>query len=57
MGLPDVITAAEVLVALIEAGIALVEGQGLLVHDPRQATSRREWTLSRRAQQLAKEPV
>jgi uncharacterized protein (TIGR02391 family) len=45
----------EILVALIEAW-AWLDGQGLLVHDPRQATSQGGWTLSRRAQQLAKEP-
>jgi uncharacterized protein (TIGR02391 family) len=45
----------EILVALIEAW-AWLDGQGLLVHDPRQATSGGGWTLSRRAQQLAKEP-
>jgi len=45
----------EILAALIEAW-AWLDGQGLLVHDPRQATSRGGWTLSRRAQQLAKEP-
>src|SRR6185437_8584333 len=45
----------QILVALLEAW-AWLEGQGLLVHDPRQAAPRGEWTLSRRAEQLAKEP-
>lgn len=45
----------EILVALIEAW-AWLQGQGLLLHDPRQATSGGEWTLSRRAQQIAMEP-
>ena len=53
--IPDELSWEDLRAALIEAW-AWLEGQGLLVHDPRQATSRGEWTLSRRAQQLAKEP-
>ena len=44
----------EIMVALIEAW-AWLEGQGLLVRDPRQNRSQ-DWRLSRRAEQLAKEP-
>jgi uncharacterized protein (TIGR02391 family) len=44
----------ELTIALLEAW-AWLEGQGLLVRDPRQNTSL-DWRLSRRAEQLAKEP-
>ena len=45
----------ELTIALLE-GWAWLEGQGLLVRDPRQNTSQ-DWRLSRRAEQLAKEPA
>jgi Protein of unknown function (Hypoth_ymh) len=44
----------ELTIALLEAW-AWLEGQGLLVRDPRQNKSQ-DWRLSRRAEQLAKEP-
>src|ERR1700722_3876343 len=36
----------EIFTAVVEV-LAWLEGQGLFVHDPRQASSRWEWTLSR----------
>ena len=45
---------SELTIALLEAW-SWLEGQGLLVRDPRQNTSQ-DWRLSRRAEQLAKEP-